>query len=89
MVDGREEEIDPAAVYTVISTDYLLKVTGGDYAAVLSQAKNIRPIGLTMRDALTQYVRAETAAGREIKATLDGRFFFDRPEGATAEEPRL
>jgi 2',3'-cyclic-nucleotide 2'-phosphodiesterase (5'-nucleotidase family) len=88
LIDGREKEIDPAATYTVISIDYLLNVTGGDYAAVLSQAKNIRPLGLTMRDALTQYVRAETAAGREIKATLDGRFVFDSPEGASAEEPQ-
>jgi 2',3'-cyclic-nucleotide 2'-phosphodiesterase (5'-nucleotidase family) len=88
LIDGQEKEIDPAATYTVISIDYLLRVTGGDYAVVLSQAKNIRPLGLTMRDALTQYVKAETAAGREIKATLDGRFIFDNPEGATTEEPQ-
>ncbi len=88
LIDGQEVEIDPATIYTVISIDYLLRVTGGDYAAVLSQAKNIRPLGLTMRDALTQYVKAETAAGREIKSTLDGRFVFDGPEGAPAEEPR-
>ena len=88
LIDGQEKEIDPAATYTVISIDYLLRVTGGDYAVVLSQAKNIRPLGLTMRDALTQYVKAETAAGREIKATLDGRFIFTGPEGATEEEPQ-
>jgi 2',3'-cyclic-nucleotide 2'-phosphodiesterase (5'-nucleotidase family) len=88
LINGQEKEIDPAAIYTVISIDYLLRVTGGDYAAVLSQAKNIRPLGLTMRDALTQYVKAETAAGREIKATLDGRFIFDSPAGATSEEPQ-
>lgn len=89
LINGQEKEIDPAAIYTVISIDYLLRVTGGDYAPVLSQAKNIRPLGLTMRDALTQYVKEETAAGREIKATLDGRFVFNGPEGATSEEPRL
>jgi 2',3'-cyclic-nucleotide 2'-phosphodiesterase (5'-nucleotidase family) len=88
LIKGQEKEIDPSAIYTVISIDYLLRVTGGDYASVLSQAKNIRPLGLTMRDALTQYVKAETAAGREVKATLDGRFVFDRPEGASSEEPQ-
>jgi hypothetical protein len=88
LIDGQEKEIDPAATYTVISIDFLLRVTGGDYAVVLSQANNIRPLLLTTRDAIMQYVRAETAAGREIKATLDGRFIFDRPEGATAEEPQ-
>ncbi len=86
LVNGQEQEIDPAAIYTVISTDYLLRVTGGDYAAVLSRAQNIRPLGLTMRDALTQYVKAETAGGREIQATLDGRFVFEGPDGATSEE---
>jgi 2',3'-cyclic-nucleotide 2'-phosphodiesterase (5'-nucleotidase family) len=87
MIDGKERELDPAATYTVISIDYLLRVTGGDYATVLSQAKNIRPLELTMRDALTHYVRAETAAGREIKAILDGRFIFNKP-GAPEEAPQ-
>ena len=90
LVNGNEREINRAAIYTVISTDYLLRVTGGDYAVVLSKAQNIRPIGLTMRDALTQYVKAETAAAREIKSTLDGRFVFSGagPEGAPSEEPQ-
>lgn len=88
LVNGKEREIDPAAIYTAISTDYLLRVTGGDYAEILGKAQNIRPLGLTMRDALTQYVRAETAAGREIKSTLDGRFVFSGPGPAPSEEPR-
>ena len=88
LVNGNEVEIDPAAVYTAISTDYLLRVTGGDYAVVLGKAKNIRPLALTLRDALTQYVQGETAAGREIKSALDGRFVFDGPGGAPTEEPR-
>ena len=88
LVNGNEREIDPAAIYIVISTDYLLRVTGGDHAVVLGKAQNIRPLGLTMRDALTQYVTAETAAGREIKSTLDGRFVFSGPGSPPAEEPR-
>ena len=89
LLDTRKEvEIDPAAIYTVISTDYLLRVTGGDYAVVLGKAKNIRPLGLTMRDALTQYVKTETAAGREVKSKLDGRFVFDGPEGQPTEAPQ-
>lgn len=86
LIDGAEKEIDPAAIYTVVSIDYLLKVTGGDYAAVLREAKNNRPLELTMRDAITEYVKAETAAGREIKSTLDGRFVLDKPAGAGSEE---
>ncbi len=38
-VGGVEQDIDPAATYTVISIDYLLNVTGGDYATVLKQAQ--------------------------------------------------
>ena len=89
LIDGVEKEIDPAAVYTVISIDYLLNVTGGDYAAVLKKASNTRPLGLTIRDAITEYVKGETAAGREIKSTLDGRFVFDKAASAPgAEEPK-
>ncbi len=39
LIDGVEKDIDPAATYTVISIDYLLNVTGGDYAAVLSKPR--------------------------------------------------
>jgi 2',3'-cyclic-nucleotide 2'-phosphodiesterase (5'-nucleotidase family) len=88
LVNGTEKEIDPAATYTVICIDYLLNVTGGDYAAVLKKAQNTRPLGLTTRDAITDYVKAETAAGREIKSTLDGRFVFDKAASGAAEEPK-
>ena len=89
LIDGVEKELDPAAVYTVISIDYLLNVTGGDYATVLKKATNTRPLGLTIRDAITDYVKGETAAGREIKSTLDGRFVFDKAASSPgAEEPK-
>jgi 2',3'-cyclic-nucleotide 2'-phosphodiesterase (5'-nucleotidase family) len=87
ILDGFEKDIDPAATYTVISIDYLLNVTGSDYAAVLKKAANIRPLNLTMRDGITNYVKAETAAGRGIKSTLDCRFVFDKAASGTAEEP--
>ena len=80
LIDGLEKEIDPAAIYTVVSIDYLWKrvsttpsETEGDYS-VLGHAKKIQPIGLTMRDAMIDYVKSETAAGRSIKTNLDGRF---------------
>jgi len=88
LINGLEKEIDPGAIYTVVSIDYLLKVTGGDYATVLREAKNARPLGLTIRDAISDYVKAETAANREIKATYDGRFVFDKAASPGAEEPK-
>ena len=94
LIDGVEKEIDPAAIYTVISIDYLWKrrsttpsETEGNYA-VLGAAQDIKPLGLTLRDALINYVKSETAAGRDIKSTLDGRFVFDRAASGGAEEPK-
>ena len=86
---GAEREIDPKATYTIVTIDYLVK-RGGDYS-VLQEAKNVQQLGLTMRDAVIDYVKAQTAAGRAVKATLDGRFRFDRTEPAKTsgeeEEP--
>ena len=84
-----ERELDPKATYTIVTIDYLVK-RGGDYS-VLQEAKNMRQLGVTMRDAVIDYVKAETAAGRSIKATLDGRFKFDQDDPAKKtdeEEPR-
>ncbi|MEP6818610.1 MAG: 5'-nucleotidase C-terminal domain-containing protein [bacterium] len=94
LIDRQEKEIDPAATYTVISIDYLWKrrsttpsETEGNYS-VLGEAKDIRPLGLSIRDALINYVKAETAADRDIKSTLDGRFVFDKAASGGAEEPK-
>ena len=74
---GREREIDPKAIYTVVTIDYLIN-RGGDRFGVLREGKNTRPLGLTLRDAVMDYVKSETTAGRDIKANLDGRFVLDK-----------
>jgi 2',3'-cyclic-nucleotide 2'-phosphodiesterase (5'-nucleotidase family) len=79
-----ESDIDPKANYTIVTIDYLVK-RGGDYA-VLQEGKNVRPLGVTMRDAVLEYVKAEAAAGRELKANLDGRFRYDRSTGGTEDD---
>lgn len=85
-----EKEIDPKAAYTIVTIDYLVK-RGGDYS-VLQEGKNMKEMGLTMRDAVIDYVKAEAAAGRPVKAKLDGRFHYERNDPAKkpdeAEEPR-
>jgi len=83
---GQETAINPKATYTIVTIDYLLNLASGNYV-ILQQGKNPKPLGITLRDAVTDYVKAQTAAGRPIKATLDGRFVSvdpDRPnrEGA-------
>ncbi len=81
---GNEFEIDPKATYTLATIDYLVK-RGGDYT-ILQEGKNLQELGLTMRDAVLDYVKSETAAGRPIKSTLDGRFRSEKPQSET-EKP--
>lgn len=94
LVNGQEKEIDPTKIYTVVSIDYLMNrrsskpsLTEGDYS-ILRAGKNINPIGLTIRDAMINYVKSETAAGREIRPNLDGRFIFDKSSSDTPEQPQ-
>jgi 2',3'-cyclic-nucleotide 2'-phosphodiesterase (5'-nucleotidase family) len=94
LINEQQKEIDPKAIYTVVSIDYLMNrrssapsATEGDYS-VLRAAKSIRPIGLTIRDAMINYVKSETAAGREIRPNLDGRFIFDKSSSDTPEQPQ-
>ena len=77
---GKETEIDPQGTYSIITIDYLLNLASGRYS-ILQRGKNPTPLGLTLRDALMSYVKAETAAGRQIQATLDTRFVNVNPEG--------
>jgi 2',3'-cyclic-nucleotide 2'-phosphodiesterase (5'-nucleotidase family) len=94
LIDGREQEIDPAATYKVVSIDYLWKRSStlpsdseGNYS-VLSQAKKIEPSGLTIREAIIHYVKTETAAGRDIKTNLDGRFMQEKTATPNPPEAR-
>ena len=85
--DRHEREIDPAAIYTVVTIDYLIDVGGARYA-ILREGKNTRPLGITLRDATIAYVKSETAAGRDIEPNLDGRFVLDRVKSVlTGEAP--
>jgi 2',3'-cyclic-nucleotide 2'-phosphodiesterase (5'-nucleotidase family) len=81
------KEIDPKATYTVVTIDYIVNV-GGDRYAVLREGKNTRPLGITLRDAMMDYVKSETVAGRDIKPNLDGRFYLDKANSVlTGEAP--
>ena len=94
LVNGKEQEIDLNATYKVICIDYLWQRTAnvpseteGNYS-VLGQAKKIEPLGLTIRDAIIDYVKKETAAGRDIRANLDHRFLSDRTDANPPEAQR-
>src|SRR2546429_1681352 len=82
---GRDQEIDPKATYTIVTIDYLVNVCGERYS-VLREGRNTRPVGITLRDAIMDYVKSETAAAREIKPRLDERFILDRANSVLSGE---
>jgi 2',3'-cyclic-nucleotide 2'-phosphodiesterase (5'-nucleotidase family) len=71
--NGSEIEIDSSRTYTIVTVDYLYKLNSGSFA-ILQEGKNLQPLNLTIRDAVVDYVKAETAAGRPIRGQLDNRF---------------
>jgi len=84
---GGAKDIDPKATYTIVTIDYLYRVGGSRYG-MLQAGTNMKELGVTLRDAIMNYVKLETAAGREIKPNLDGRFVFDKANSAVPEEVR-
>lgn len=85
--NGKEQEIDPEKIYTIVTIDYLLRVGGGAYA-FLQEAKSKIPLNITLRDAMMNYVKSETAAGRSIRPVVDDRFVQVGPGPKTTENPR-
>ena len=83
--NGKEQEVDPQKTYTIVTIDYLLRLGGGAYA-ILQEAKSTKPLNITLRDAIMDYVKSETAAGRPIRAKVDDRFVQVGPDRKT--EPR-
>ena len=84
---GKEQEIDPNKIYTIVTIDYLLRLKSGAYA-ILQEAQRSTPLNITLRDAVMNYVKSETAAGRPIKVTVDNRFVQVGPGPKSTETPR-
>ena len=82
-----DHEIDPSRIYTVVTIDYIYNV-GSPRFAVLREGTNPKPLGITLREAIMNYVKSETAAGRDIKPNLDGRFSLDRENSAPEVKPQ-
>jgi 2',3'-cyclic-nucleotide 2'-phosphodiesterase (5'-nucleotidase family) len=80
-----EKAIDPRAMYTIVTIDYLVSV-GGERYGVLREGKNTKALGITLRDAMMEYLKSETAAGRDIQPNLDGRFYLDRANSVISGE---
>ncbi len=85
--NGKEQEIDPQKIYTVVTIDYLVRLGTGSYA-LLQEAKSTTPLNITLRESIMDYVKAETAAGRSIRSRLDNRFVQVGPDRKGPEETR-
>jgi 2',3'-cyclic-nucleotide 2'-phosphodiesterase (5'-nucleotidase family) len=85
--NGKEYEIDPNQTYTILTIDYLMSLKSGAYA-ILQETKNPTPLNITLRDAVMNYVKNETAAGRPIRSVVDNRFVQVGPGPKNAEAPR-
>ena len=85
--NGKLQDVDPQQLYTVVTIDYLLQVGGGPYA-ILKEAKSTTPLNMTLRDAIMNYVKSETAAGRSIRSVLDDRWVQIGPGPKKAETPQ-
>jgi 2',3'-cyclic-nucleotide 2'-phosphodiesterase (5'-nucleotidase family) len=84
---GKEVDIDPNKLYTIVTIDYLLRLQSGAYA-ILQEAKSTTPLNITLRDAVMNYVKSETAAGRPIRSINDNRYVQIGPGPKTPETPR-
>jgi 2',3'-cyclic-nucleotide 2'-phosphodiesterase (5'-nucleotidase family) len=82
-----EIEIDPAKIYTVVTIDYIYNV-GGARWSVFREGANMKALGITLRESLMNYVKSETAGGRDIKPNLDGRFSLDKANSAPEVKPQ-
>ena len=85
--NGKEQEIDPQKIYTIVTINYLLERGGGAYA-ILQEAKSKTPLNITLRDAIMDYVKSETAAGRPVRPVKDDRFIQVGPDPKVVEPPR-
>jgi 2',3'-cyclic-nucleotide 2'-phosphodiesterase (5'-nucleotidase family) len=85
--NGNEQQIDPNKLYTIVTLDYLLRLKSGAYA-ILQEAKSSTPLDITLRDAVMNYVKSETAAKRSIRPAVDNRFVQVGPGPKSTEPPR-
>ena len=85
--NGKEQDIDPQKIYTIVTVDFLVRLGSGAYT-MLHEAKSTTPLNITIRDAILNYIKSETAAGRPIRGTVDDRFVQVGPDPKTTEVPR-
>jgi 2',3'-cyclic-nucleotide 2'-phosphodiesterase (5'-nucleotidase family) len=78
IVNGQAQQVfikgqpfDQTHTYHVLTSDYI--ANGGDNVKGLNNPLERKVLGLRVRDALINYVKQQTAAGKPIDAQFDGR----------------
>lgn len=72
-LDGKPIETDK--IYNVVTIDYL--ADGNDNMKAFQDAVSINNTGITLRDVMIDYVREQTAEGKQISSQLDGRITIE------------
>lgn len=67
--DGKP--LDPNRVYTVATNNFM--ATGGDNFTAFTGGKKVYDTNILIRDAMVNWLKAQTAAGRAIAPRVDGR----------------
>ncbi|GAB4134377.1 MAG: 5'-nucleotidase [Bacteroidia bacterium] len=66
---------DPGKNYKVVTSDYL--AAGGDKMNFFNEPLNRENTGLKIRDAIIEFCKEETAKGKKLNASLDGRIYYE------------
>ena len=75
-VDGKP--VDKDRVYRVVTLDYLAE--GNDNMAAFRDALSHTDTGITLRDAMIDWVKEQNRQGKEIESALDGRIIVKQPQ---------
>ena len=69
------EPFDKTKNYTVATSDYLSG--GGDKMSFFRNPLSVKTTGIKIRDAIINHFKKETANGKTITATIDGRIYYE------------
>lgn len=70
------KSINKDKVYTVVTLDYL--ADGNDGMEAMKDAVRINKTDVTLRSAIMDYIKTQTAKGRKITSVLDGRITIEK-----------
>lgn len=72
------EPVNDGKTYKVATIDFLM--SGGDHIYALKRGTNMVKTGIVLHQAVSDYIKALTAAGKKVNPQKDGRVVFIRPD---------